>query len=52
MCPESWVARAGGHAALRSALQKLLALEIEHVLVSHGPLRLADGRDAFAQALR
>jgi hypothetical protein len=52
MCPESWVARAGGHAALRIALQKLLALESQHVLVSHGPLKLSDGHDALVRALQ
>lgn len=52
MCPESWVARAGGHAALRIALQKLLALDSRHVLVSHGPLQLGDGHDSLAHALQ
>lgn len=52
MCPESWMARAGGHAALRPALQKLLMLDVEHVLVSHGPLVLDQGHRALAEALR
>lgn len=52
MCPESWIARAGGHAALRPTLRKLLALDVEHVLVSHGPLVLGDGRGALAVALQ
>lgn len=51
MCPESWIARAGGHAALRMALQKLLAFDVKHVLVSHGPLVLGGGYDALASAL-
>jgi hypothetical protein len=52
MCPESWIARAGGHPALRIALRKLLALDVEHVLVSHGPLRLGGGHDSLARALQ
>lgn len=52
LCPESWIARAGGHTALRVALQKLLALDVKHVLVSHGPLVLGEGHDALASALR
>jgi hypothetical protein len=51
MCPESWIARAGGHPALRIAIQKLLALDVEHVLVSHGPLRLGDGHGSLGRAL-
>lgn len=52
MCPESWIERAGGHPALRAALAPLLALEPEHVLVSHGPLVLGDASNALAAALR
>jgi hypothetical protein len=51
MCPESWVERAGGHVKLREALAVLVGLEMENVLVGHGPLVLGDGRDAIARAL-
>jgi hypothetical protein len=51
MCPESWIARAGGHPALRIALRELLALDLEHVLVSHGPLMLGDGHGSLGRAL-
>lgn len=51
MCPEGWIERAGGHPALRAALTPLGDLEPEHVLVSHGPLRLGGGPDEFARAL-
>ena len=51
MCPESWVTRVGGRAALREALIPLIELEPQHVLVSHGPLVLGDGASAFARAV-
>ena len=43
MCPESWTQPAGGRARLRTLLGGLATLPVEHVLVSHGPLRLGDG---------
>lgn len=52
MCPESWIARAGGYPVLRAALEKLRALDVQHVLVSHGPLVLDDGHLALARAVR
>lgn len=51
MCPESWVARVGGRARLRQDLDPLRRLEPAHVLVSHGPLVLGDGREALVAAL-
>jgi hypothetical protein len=51
MCPESWVAREGGHPRLREALIPLLDLDPEHVLVCHGPLVLGDARAALEAAL-
>jgi hypothetical protein len=51
MCPESWVARDGGRARLREDLVPLLELAPEHILVSHGPLVLADGPEALARAV-
>lgn len=51
MCPESWVARAGGRARLRTVLSPLLERAPRHVLVSHGPLVLDDGPRSLARAL-
>lgn len=51
MCPESWVARAGGRARLREALAPLQELAPHHVLVSHGPLVLGDGTESLAHAV-
>jgi Metallo-beta-lactamase superfamily len=51
ICPDSWIERDGGPARLRATLAALPDLELEHVLVAHGPLVLGDGRDAFARAL-
>lgn len=51
MCPESWLARVGGRARLREDLVPLLELGPEHVLVSHGPLVLADGLEALEEAV-
>lgn len=51
VCPESWVARDGGRAAIRAALVPLAELEPQHVLVSHGPLVLGDGAESFPRAL-
>jgi hypothetical protein len=51
MCPEAWVAREGGRRRLREDLVPLLELAPEHILVSHGPLVLADGPEALARAV-
>lgn len=45
LCPESWLQRDGGREALRESLQGLIELGPAHVLVSHGPLVLGDGRE-------
>jgi metallo-beta-lactamase superfamily protein len=51
LCPESWVRNVGGRARLREPLRALPPLEIEHLLVSHGPHVLGDGREALPRAL-
>jgi len=51
ICPESWIARSGGRGRVRQALEPLLELDPEHVLVSHGPLVKGDGPSALAEAL-
>lgn len=50
VCPESWTQPAGGPARLRAILSALADLPVEHVLVSHGPLVLGDGRAALRRA--
>jgi hypothetical protein len=51
LCPDSWIERAGGRAAIKPALADLLELDVRHVLVGHEPLVLGDGPDALADAL-
>jgi hypothetical protein len=52
LCPESWLDPPhGGSERLLTALKALPEVPLEHVLVSHGPLVLGDGRSALAQAL-
>jgi glyoxylase-like metal-dependent hydrolase (beta-lactamase superfamily II) len=51
VCPESWTQPPGGPARLRAILERLTALPVEHVLVAHGPLVLADGAKSLASAL-
>jgi glyoxylase-like metal-dependent hydrolase (beta-lactamase superfamily II) len=48
-CPESWLPERTGHRELRSALQPVLDLPVERVLVSHGEPVLRDGRRALAR---
>jgi glyoxylase-like metal-dependent hydrolase (beta-lactamase superfamily II) len=50
ICPDGWVGK-GGQAAVRAALEPLLELPIERVLVSHGQPVLARGRAALRRAL-
>jgi Metallo-beta-lactamase superfamily len=50
VCPESWTQPKGGPARLRSLLGALTELPIEHVLVSHGPAVLGDGRASLRAA--
>jgi glyoxylase-like metal-dependent hydrolase (beta-lactamase superfamily II) len=54
LCPDSWLRYLPSgmrQAELRSALQPLLDLPVEMVLVSHGAPVLAGGSDAVARAL-
>lgn len=51
MCPESWLPKSTGHAALTESLLPLLDLPVERILVSHGEPVLESGRDALAAAL-
>jgi hypothetical protein len=54
LCPESWLGYLSTGltlAGLRDALQPLLDLPVETVLVSHGEPVLSGGRDAVARAL-
>jgi glyoxylase-like metal-dependent hydrolase (beta-lactamase superfamily II) len=50
VCPESWTQPEGGPARLRSLLNALSGLPVEHVLVSHGPLALGDGLASLRSA--
>ena len=52
ICPDSWYEDEASPAAIRVALQPLLELPVERVLVSHGEPVLEDGRAALEQALR
>jgi glyoxylase-like metal-dependent hydrolase (beta-lactamase superfamily II) len=47
LCPERWLGKAT-HEDLRAALQPLLELPVERVLVSHGKPILCDGKTALA----
>jgi hypothetical protein len=51
VCPDSWTQPDGGPARLRAVLGGLTRFPAEHVLVSHGPLVLEDGREALQAAL-
>lgn len=51
ICPARWVGK-GGQRAVREALQPLLDVEIDRVLVSHGDPVLRGGAAALAAALR
>jgi glyoxylase-like metal-dependent hydrolase (beta-lactamase superfamily II) len=51
ICPAGWVGK-GGQAAVRDALEPLLDLPIDRVLVSHGDPVLRGGGAALAAALR
>jgi glyoxylase-like metal-dependent hydrolase (beta-lactamase superfamily II) len=50
-CPESWTQPPGGPERLRALLRRLTELPVEHVLVSHGPLVLADGASSLSTAV-
>ena len=54
LCPESWLRylpSTMSHVQLRKALQPLLELPVEMVLVSHGEPVLSGGREALVRAL-
>jgi hypothetical protein len=51
MCPESWLQPEGGRERLREVLGGLMALPLEHVLVSHGPFVRSGGPEAMEAAL-
>ena len=46
-CPESWLPAGTGHRELRRALQPLLELDVEQIIVSHGEPVLGRGGDAL-----
>lgn len=50
-CPDSWLQPEGGPARLRAVLSTLAELPLDHVLVSHGPNVLGDGRLSLAAAI-
>jgi hypothetical protein len=47
LCPARWIDRIGGPERARAVLRALPELDLVHVLVSHGPLVLGDGRAAL-----
>ena len=51
LCPESWLPAGVDHARLRAALQPVLDLPVERVLVSHGEPVTANARARLAEAL-
>jgi hypothetical protein len=51
LCPESWLPASVRHHHMRAALEPLLELPIERILVSHGEPVLTGGREALARAL-
>ena len=52
LCPESWLPAGVDHAKLRAALEPLLDLPVERVLVSHGEPVLVNARPKLAAALQ
>jgi glyoxylase-like metal-dependent hydrolase (beta-lactamase superfamily II) len=51
VCPDSWLEGEASPASIRAALQALLDLPVERVLVSHGKPVLENGRAALERAL-
>jgi hypothetical protein len=51
VCPDSWTQPAGGPERLRVRLGELDQLPVSHILVSHGPSQIGDGRQALHAAL-
>ena len=52
VCPDSWLEDEASPAAIRAALEPLVDLPVERVLVSHGEPVLEGGHAALEQALR
>ena len=52
ICPDSWLEDEASPAAIRAALQPVLELPVERVLVSHGEPVLEHGHAALERALR
>jgi hypothetical protein len=52
VCPDSWSQPTASPARLRAVLGALTRLEVEHVLVSHGPVVLGEGLASLAAAVR
>jgi hypothetical protein len=50
LCPEGWLGKST-HEDLRKALEPLLDLPVERVLVSHGEPILAGGKEQLARVL-
>ena len=52
LCPASWLPDGVGRDELRASLEPLLALPVEHVLVSHGAPVIGEGGPALERLLR
>jgi glyoxylase-like metal-dependent hydrolase (beta-lactamase superfamily II) len=52
LCPRSWLPEGVSQDELRASLEPLLALPVEHVLVSHGRPVLGDGAAELGRLLR
>jgi glyoxylase-like metal-dependent hydrolase (beta-lactamase superfamily II) len=52
LCPASWLPDGVGREELRASLEPLLALPVDHVLVSHGRPVLRNGAAALRSLLR
>ena len=52
LCPASWLPDGVGQEELRASLEPLVALRVEHVLVSHGRPVLGNGAAALRSLLR
>jgi glyoxylase-like metal-dependent hydrolase (beta-lactamase superfamily II) len=52
LCPASWLRGGVGLEELRASLEPLLAVPIDHVLVSHGPPVIGTGSAALRRLLR
>ena len=52
VCPDSWLDSRSSHTSIRAALEPLLDLPVERILVSHGAPVLDGARAALEHALR